>query len=94
MRNKMFKTIVIVVLFGVAGVWAVSETAQPQVSVLPLYDHLIEISPKWKEAYGDTLETRFIYNLAILRNNQMEIAKMIAKLHPPIEPNAPIDPNQ
>lgn len=87
MRDKMFKTIVIVVLSCVAGVWAVSETSQPQVSILPLYDHLIEIPPNWKEAYGDTLEVRFIYNLAVLRNNQLEIAKMISKLHPPIDPN-------
>lgn len=61
----------------------------PVTVITPLYDHLIATSPEWKKAYGDTLEARFVYNLAVFRSNQMEIAKMIAKLHSPV-----IDPNE
>lgn len=94
MNDKQFKTFVgvLVVVFVIAVVaFAVEKPGISTVKIKPLYDHLIEIPPNWKEAYGDTLEVRFIYNLAVLRNNQLEIAKMIARLHPPVEP---IDPNQ
>lgn len=92
----MVKAIVIIVLLSIVGVWATIEpkAPQPKTSILPLHDHLIQIPPNWKEAYGDTLETRIIYNVAdlrskvaILQSNQMEIAKMIQKMHPPIDPN-------
>lgn len=95
---KKVLIVVTVLALAVAALGALAVTPEspevPIVKIKPLYEHLIEAPPNWKEAYGDTLEARIIYNLAILRNNQLEIAKMISRLHPPIEPNVPIDPNK
>lgn len=95
--KKVLIVVIVLALAAVAlGALAVTPKSPevPIVKIRPLYEHLIESPQNWKDAYGDTLEARFVYNLAVLRNNQLEIAKMIAKLHPPVEPNLPIDPNE
>lgn len=97
MIDKMYNAIpyaLIIVLVMIVVAFAVERPQVPILEVRPLYNHLIEAPQDWKKAYGDTLEARFIYNLAVMRSNQLEIAKMISRLHPPVEPNVPIDPNR
>ena len=97
MKKVLIATIIlIIILVGVTAVLgAMAATPEvPIVKIMPLYEHLIESPQKWKDAYGDTLEARFVYNFAVLRNNQLEIAKMISRLHPPVDSNEPIDPNE
>lgn len=62
--------------------------------IRPLKDLLLQPQQNWVDAYGDDLETRLVYNIVVLRNNQLEIAKMISRMHPPIDPNVPTDPNE
>lgn len=92
----MTKTTLILALIGLTLLTGSEEAPKvpvvsevPVVQIKPLYDHLIMAPQNWRDAYGDTLEARLIYNMAVLRNNQMEIAKMISRMHPPIDPNAP-----
>lgn len=91
MKNILILAVVGLALFiGSKEVLEAPETPEvPVMSIMPLYDHLIAAPQNWKDAYGDTLEARMIYNLAVLRNNQLEIAKMIQLMHPPVEPNVP-----
>lgn len=89
--------VLIVLLFLLVGcneVQKAPEEAQPKTNIKPLSEQLIPARQDWKGAYGDTLESQMAYNLVILRNNQLEIAKMISKMHPSVDPNVPIDPNE
>ncbi len=52
----------------------------------PLNELIVSAPDQWKQLYGDTLETQIVYNLAVLRNNQLLIGQMINNLHP-VDPN-------
>lgn len=96
--NKIYFTILFILILVLVGLVMVALAAEapelPIVQIRPLYDHLFITPQKWKDAYGDTLEVRLIYNIATLKNNQIAVARMIQKMHPPVDPNAPIDPNE
>lgn len=62
-----------------------SKALQPNIK--PLNQQLIQTPQDWKDAYGDTFDVQVAYNFAVLRNNQLEIAKMISQMHPPVDPN-------
>lgn len=68
---------------------ALSPKMPPKIK--PLNELLIPTRQDWKQAYGDTLQTQIVQNIVILRNNQIEIARMISRLHPPVDPNKPTE---
>ena len=43
----------------------------------PLNELITPARQDWKDAYGDTLQTQMMFNLAVLRFNDIEIAKAI-----------------
>ena len=47
----------------------------------PLSAHLIPANDKWKEAYGDTLETQMAWNLAVIRHDQRAIFNLVQVYH-------------
>jgi len=47
-----------------------------------IYNYLVPTRDDFKDRYGDTLQTRLIYNIALLKNNDLVIAGTINKLHP------------
>lgn len=88
----MKKVLIFTILLCIIGCNEVQKA--PVTSVKPIGRYLVPMRQDWKDAYGETLESQMVYNLVIMRSNQMKIAKMISKLHPVIEPNEPIDPNR
>jgi hypothetical protein len=60
-----------------------------QPNIKSLNQQLTPAPQNWKDAYGDTLEAQIVFNLAVLRNNDLLIAQTINKLHP----SDPNDPN-
>ncbi len=54
----------------------------------PLNQLIVAAPDDWKAVYGDTLETQVVYNVALMRNNQLMIGQTINNLHPPVDPNA------
>lgn len=69
----------ILILFLVAGCGG--QKVLP-IGTIPLENHLVPTREDFKKAYGDTLETRLIFNIALLKNNDLVIANTINKLHP------------
>jgi len=59
----------------------VTESAKT-VPVKPLRSHLTPIRQDWIDVYGDTLESQIVFNLVILRRNDLVIAEVINRLHP------------
>jgi hypothetical protein len=59
----------------------------------PLYAYLEVAEPNWVSVYGDTAETRIVYNISKNRVMTAMIAKRLLALENPVEPNA-VDPNE
>lgn len=55
------------------------ETEKPDIK--PIDQNIIPTHDKWKEAYGDTLETQILYNLAVIRTDQKMIFALVKKYH-------------
>lgn len=86
----MKKVIVVLSMLFFAGCdEGVVKTKVLPPDIRPLSQQMTPASQEWKDAYGDTLENQIIFNLAVLRNNDMVIAKTINNLHPPIDANLP-----
>ncbi len=49
--------------------------------VRPLEDQLVPTKDEWKTAYGDTLETRLVYNVALMRYDQKAIFALVQGYH-------------
>ena len=67
----------------------------PQTSIKPLNQLLIPTDPNWIRAYGDTLKTQIVFNLAVMRNdigisrkNELVIASVMNRIHS-VDPNDP-----
>ncbi len=60
--------------------------------IKPLASFLAELPQNWKDAYGDTIETRMLYNIANNRGtmirNDMTIARVVEGLYKSDDPNA------
>jgi len=76
------KNLIILIVLMAAGCQEVQ-----QQKYKPLNQLIAPARQDWKDAYGDTLETQMVFNLAVLRLNDVEIAKMINSLRPPVDPN-------
>ena len=75
----MKRLILILILFAITGC---SSTNKP---VEPISKYLIPSNETWKTAYGDTLESQMAFNLAVIRNDQKVIFKLVTSQHPGIE---------
>jgi len=53
----------------------------------PAYAFLEVAEPNWVEAYGDTAETRTLYNISKNRVMTAMVAKRLLVLENPVEPN-------
>lgn len=74
---------ILLLLYGISLISGCNETQKiPESDVKLLDQQLAEASPAWKDTYGDTIETQIVYNLAISRANELEIAKMVSRMHP------------
>ncbi len=95
------KYIIVAVAIVVGGLFLMTLTGCnevqkiPQTSIKPLNQQLIPTDPNWIRAYGDTLETQIVFNLAVMRNdinvsrkNELVIANVMNKMHS-IDPNDP-----
>jgi len=54
----------------------------------PQYAFLEVAEPNWVNAFGDTLETRILYNISKNRVKAAMIDKRLSALENPVEPNA------
>ena len=78
----MKKLLLVVLLLAVVGCNEAQKTPVKSVG-----DHLIPTRQDWKDTYGDTIDTRVAYNLALIRNDQRRIFQRINNLHPDVDPN-------
>ncbi len=90
MKDKLV-TFVMGVIFVVVWIMVLcgcSETQKAPVAsgIKPLSDHLMPTNEKWAEEYGGTLETRMVYNLALIRHDQKQIFNLIQSYHA-VDPN-------
>lgn len=82
------KNVMIVFVLLIAGCFESQKVPEPpRPNIKPLNQQLIPTHQNWKDAYGDTFNVQVAWNFAVLRNNQLEIAKMISKMHPTPDPN-------
>ena len=79
--------IIVIALFaaGCAEQLAETEVYDPN---SPQFKYLEVAEPNWVAAFGDTLETRKLYNISKNRIMTAMIAKRLLALENPVEPNA------
>ena len=79
--------IIVIALFaaGCAEQLAEIEVYDPN---SPQFKYLEVAEPNWVAAFGDTLETRMLYNVSKNRIMTAMIAKRLLALENPVEPNA------
>jgi len=62
----------------------VDPSGPPAAPKVALIDRLTKPPAEYIADYGDTIESRLVYNFLILRSNDVAIASTINKLHPAI----------
>ena len=67
----------IVAVLMLAAFTGCNEVAKTPEGIRPLGSHLMPLTQEWKDAYGESLESKLTYNIAVLRNNELVIAKVI-----------------
>ena len=95
MRKTLDIMLICLALSVIAGCNEAVKTIQPDAP--PLESHLeprpddaagLKSYAGWAAAYGDTLETRLVYNIALIRHDQRRGFAHINSLHPPVEPSS------
>ncbi len=84
----MRKVLLILILLALVGCNETQKVPETEPKIKPLNAHILPAPQKWKDAYGDTLETQLVFNAVvggrddkILQNAAMQIAGVIRNAH-------------
>ena len=83
--------IIALMLFAVGCEKKANSEIEPYDPNVPQYRYLEVTEPNWVAAFGDTLETRMLYNISKNRVKIAMLEKRLAVLENPIVPNAVVE---